>query len=54
MIRKVKNPQQIPTERKWYKCKNCGQNLLIYDDTAKCHGVFVRCKKCGKEIEIRI
>ena len=43
----------IPTERKWFDCE-CGQHLLIYDDTAKSRGVFIKCKRCGKEVEIKI
>lgn len=45
---------RIPTKRKWYNCEKCGQHLLIYEDTAKCRGVFVKCKRCGKEVEIKI
>ena len=41
-------------ERKWFKCPNCGHNIVIYDNTAKCSGVFFKCKKCKKEIEIKI
>lgn len=44
---------KIPTERKWFDCE-CGQHLLIYDDTAKCMGVFIKCKRCGREVEIKI
>lgn len=44
----------IPIERKWYACPYCGQRLLIYDDTAKCGGVYLRCKRCGKEAEVKI
>lgn len=47
---------QIPfaTERKWYCCRHCGQKLLIYDDMAKCRGVYVKCKSCGREVEVKI
>lgn len=31
---------KIPTERKWFRCPCCGKKLLIYDDTAKCDGVY--------------
>lgn len=44
----------IATERKWYRCPKCGQKILIYDDAAECHGVYVRCKACGDEIEVKI
>lgn len=40
--------------RKWYKCPVCGKNLIIYDNTAKCSGVFLKCKECKNEIEIKI
>lgn len=45
---------QIPTERKWYICPYCGKNLVIHEDTAVCKGVFIRCKECRKEVEIKI
>lgn len=44
----------IATERKWYKCPVCGKNLLIITNTAKCSGVFIRCKNCKSDIEIKI
>lgn len=49
---KLKN--KISTERKWYECPHCRAHLLIYDNTAKCSGVFFKCKKCGQEVEIKI
>ena len=51
MRSKIKKP---PLKREWYKCPKCGQNLIIYDNTAKCSGVFLKCKSCKKEIEIKI
>jgi len=47
----IKKP---PLERKWYKCRECQQKLLIFDNTAMCKGVFIKCKKCGTENEILI
>lgn len=42
-----------PTVRKWAKCPYCGAKLLIYDDTAECRGIFVKCTRgCGQEVEI--
>ena len=52
-MKNKKTAVKIPTERKWYDCK-CGQHLLIYDDTAKCNGVFVKCKRCRREVEVKI
>lgn len=54
MIKEVKDVIKIPVKRSWYDCPKCGQHLLIYDDTAKCNGIYVKCKKCGKEVEIKI
>lgn len=50
----MKNIRMMPTERYWYLCPYCGQKLLIYDNTAQCNGVYLPCKRCGKEIEIKI
>lgn len=50
----IKAALSIPVKREWYDCDECGQHLLIVDDTAKCSGVYIKCKRCGKENEIRI
>lgn len=44
----------IATERKWYRCPNCGKNLIVYDNTAVSKGVFIKCKSCGRQVEIII
>lgn len=44
----------IATERKWFSCPYCGKNLVIVDNTARCNGIYVKCKKCKREVEIRI
>ena len=49
-----KKMTRIPTKREWYVCRVCGQRLAIVDDTAECHGVYIKCKNCKNEIEIRI
>lgn len=51
---RISNIPVIPTRRKWYLCEHCGKKLLIYDDAAKSEGIYIRCKGCGREIEIRI
>nr|DAP56400.1 MAG TPA: hypothetical protein [Caudoviricetes sp.] len=48
------NIKAIPFERQWYSCPHCGAHLLIYDNTAYSSGVFLKCKKCGSEVEIKI
>lgn len=45
---------KIPTEKKWYHCPKCGQRILIYQNTAVCAGIFIKCKKCGNNIEVKI
>ena len=50
-MKKIKYP---PLERKWYKCPNCGTKLAIYDNTAKSEGVYVKCRGCKNEVEIKI
>lgn len=36
----------------WYNCK-CGQKLLKIDTTKKIEGVYIFCKKCKNEIEVK-
>lgn len=44
-----------PTERKWIICPYCGAKHSIYDDTAECHGVFLKCTRgCKMEFELII
>lgn len=31
-----------------------GKNAVLYDNTAHSNGVYVKCKECRKEFEIRI
>ena len=40
--------------KKWFLCPYCKKKLIRYDKDAKSKGIFLLCKKCGKEIEIRI
>nr|DAE73358.1 MAG TPA: DNA-directed RNA polymerase [Caudoviricetes sp.] len=49
-----KSAIKIPTERKWYRCPYCGKKLLIFNDTAKCDGVFINCRECRREVKIKI
>lgn len=46
--------KKIENEREWYECPNCGQKLLIYNKRAHARGIFLLCKKCKKEVEIKI
>ena len=40
-------------EKEWYKCPNCKQKLMKYDKDAISSNVYIKCKKCKKEIEIK-
>ena len=39
---------------KWYICPYCNKKLVKYKKGAKSKGVFLLCKNCKKEIEIKI
>lgn len=39
---------------KWFKCPVCGQRLLKYNEKAISKNIYIKCKKCKKEIEIII
>ena len=40
--------------KKWYKCPNCNKKLIKYNDGAYSNGIFLLCKKCGQEVEIKV
>ena len=40
--------------QEWYRCPECGQKLFLYDNTAQAHGIYVKCKKCGSNVEVKI
>ena len=39
---------------KWYRCPVCGQKLLKVSNKAKSKGLYIKCKKCKNEIEIKV
>ena len=46
-----------PLERFWVRCPHCGAKVQVYDNTAECHGVFIKCTRnqaCKKEFELVI
>lgn len=44
-----------PIERKWLRCPHCGAKVLLYDNTAECSGVYVKCTRgCKAEFEVKI
>lgn len=52
---KIGGLNNVKQAKGWYLCPNCGQKLLKYDEKeAKSKKVYIKCKKCNKEIEINI
>lgn len=51
---KISRKTELPVERKWYRCKYCGKKLLIYNNIAESHDIYIRCKNCNREVEIKI
>ena len=51
MVRKIRVP---PLERRWYKCPKCGAKLAIVDNTTRCNDLFIKCRVCKNEIEVKI
>ena len=43
-----------PLERKWYTCPICKTKLAIVDNTTKSNNVFVKCRTCKNEVEIKV
>ena len=45
----------IGTNRKWIHCPYCGAKHSIYDESADCHGVYLKCTRgCKMEFELII
>lgn len=40
--------------KKWYRCPSCDKKMIKYERDANSKGVFLLCKNCKKEIEIKI
>lgn len=39
----------------WYRCPRCGKKLLKYDEIkGKSKDVYIKCKNCKNEVEIKI
>lgn len=51
----MKKLSMPPIERKWVKCPYCGAKVMLYDNTAQCRGVFIKCSRgCKEKFEIKI
>jgi transcription elongation factor Elf1 len=44
----------VSDTKQWYICPNCGQKILKYTEKAKSRDLFIKCKNCKQEIEIKI
>ncbi len=51
-MKPIKKP---PVARYWATCPYCGAKHSLYDNTANCNGVFVKCTRgCKREFELVI
>ncbi len=51
-MKPVKKP---PVARYWVICPYCGAKHSLYDNTANCSGVFLKCTRgCKREFELVI
>ena len=40
--------------RRWYICPHCGKKVLQYMSSSEGKKLYIKCKNCKKEIEIKI
>lgn len=46
---------EVDDNKQWFKCPHCNQRILKYDELeGKSKKIYIKCKKCKKEIEIYI
>lgn len=41
-------------KKEFYTCPHCGKKLVRVGKIAICKGIYILCRKCGKEVEISI
>jgi len=41
-------------KKDWYICPHCGKKILLYELGAKSEKVYIKCKNCKREIEIKL
>lgn len=47
--------QQIATTKKWVMCPGCRKKQnIIFDNTAHCRGVYLKCRHCKEEFKLNI
>lgn len=50
----MKNKQYPPLKRKWYPCPHCGIKLALVGENAKCENIYIKCRACKNEVEIKV
>jgi transcription elongation factor Elf1 len=40
-------------QKKWFVCPECKKQKLLMTDERARGGVFIKCKLCGKEVEVK-
>lgn len=43
-----------PLKRKWYLCPICGTKLALTGKRANCNQIYIKCRTCKNEIEIKV
>jgi len=42
-----------PLQKSWARCPYCNSKTILYDNTANCKGIFVKCTRgCKKVFEL--
>ncbi len=50
----MENIKKPPVAKIWAKCPHCRKKLILYDNTATASGIWMKCKMCGYEFELKI
>ena len=45
--------KEAALEKKWFICPECNKQKLLKTDERARGGVFIKCKLCGKEVEVK-
>jgi len=48
------NMENKNIDQKWFQCPYCGKRILKYGPKAKSEYVYIKCKNCKQEVEIKI
>lgn len=40
--------------RQWFSCPLCGQKICQFSKGAKAYELYIKCKKCHNEVEVKI